>query len=70
MPEKPPVKFELDTFDARFDSVEETCQVKLFGVSGEKVIIIMDREQAEEFAIELCQVLGLEPPDDDEADDD
>jgi hypothetical protein len=70
MPEKPTVELEMDTFDTRFDDEEETCQVKLFGVNGEKIVVNMDREQAEEFAIELCQVLGLEPTDDEDADDD
>jgi hypothetical protein len=69
MPEKPSIEFELDTFDARFDDEEETAQVKFFGVNGEKIVVNMDREQAEEFAIELCQVLGLEPADGDAEDD-
>lgn len=70
MPEKPLIEFVMDSFDARLDEDEETCLVKVTGENGEKISITMDREQAEEFAVELCQVLGLEPTDDEDADED
>jgi hypothetical protein len=68
MPEKP-TELTLDTFDFRLDDDEETCLVKVTGQEGDRITISMDREQAEEFAIELCQILGLEPRDDPDADD-
>ena len=55
-----PVEFNLDDFDVALDDDEEGCLLTLTGEDGEKVIIRVDRDLAEELSLDIAQVLGLE----------
>jgi hypothetical protein len=60
MSEKQTVEMVLDNFSSSVDEDEETCELELTGEDGEKAKVTMDRELAEELALELFQLLGLD----------
>jgi len=58
------IELEMDDYETHLDEDEEDCEVIFTGETGEKVLIRMEREKAEEFATELFQLLGLNSRDD------
>ena len=61
-----PTEFLLEDFTTVLDDDMENCVLTLTGEDGEKVIITIDREMAEEMSNELAQILALEPPEEDD----
>jgi len=61
-----PTEFLLEDFTTVLDDDMENCVLTLTGEDGEKVVITIDREMAEEMSNELAQILALEPPEEDD----
>jgi hypothetical protein len=61
-----PTEFTLDDFNTALDDSEENCVLTLTGEDGEKVVVTIEREIAEELVNEMAQVLDLDMPEQDE----
>lgn len=61
-----PIEINLDDFNAALDDNEENCILTLTGEDGEKVVVTIEREMAEEMSEEMAQILDLKMPEEDE----
>lgn len=50
----------LDAYNTKLDKDEEELSIDFVDESGKKLTVKMSTEQAEEFVMELYQILGLD----------